>query len=275
MTTIDDLKKDNIFTESNNIRLRRLTGEDRSDFFRVLKAISSMPALYELDRVNELIWKEILSSDTVVAFAVEKKEQAVYVGNCMVKHPEAGILELGIDIAPEYQNQGIATEAMRLLVGKIRLLCPDQRLISRMYSDNDRSRHIILGLGGVKIAEEPAEYKEAAALSAAIYTAGGEKPSGTGAGENPAEPDGGEKPAGTDAGENPAVPDGGKKPAGPCAGENPAVPDGGKKPAGPCAGENPAEPDGGERTAGTEVRSESPSADRLKKTHIDVFEIRP
>jgi hypothetical protein len=134
MTTIDDLKKDNIFTESNNIRLRKLTGEDRSAFFRVLKAISSMPALYELDRVNELIWKEILSSDTVLAFAVEKKEQAVYVGNCMVKHPEAGILELGIDIAPEYQNQGIATEAMRLLVGKIRLLCPDQRLISRMYS---------------------------------------------------------------------------------------------------------------------------------------------
>ena len=189
MTTIDDLKKDNIFTESNNIRLRKLTGEDRSDFFRVLKAISSMPALYELDRVNELIWKEILSSDTVVAFAVEKKEQAVYVGNCMVKHPEAGILELGIDIAPEYQNQGIATEAMRLLVGKIRLLCPDQRLISRMYSDNDRSRHIILGLGGVKIAEEPAEYKEAAALAAAISTAGGEKPAGTDAGENPAEPD--------------------------------------------------------------------------------------
>ena len=257
MTTIDDLKKDNIFTESNNIRLRKLTGEDRSDFFRVLKAISSMPALYELDRVNELIWKEILFSDTVLAFAVEKKEQAVYVGNCMVKHPEARILELGIDIAPEYQNQGIATEAMRLLVGKIRLLCPDQRLISRMYSDNDRSRHIILGLGGVKIAEEPAEYKEAAALAAAISTAGGEKP------------------AGTDAGENPAVPDGGKKPAGTGAGENPAEPDGGEKPAGTDVGENPAVPDGGERTAGTEVRSESPSADRLKNTHIDVFEIRP
>ena len=257
MTTIDDLKKDNIFTESNNIRLRKLTGEDRSAFFSVLKAISSMPALYELDRVNELIWKEILFSDTVIAFAVEKKKQAVYVGNCMVKHPEAGILELGIDIAPEYQNQGIATEAMRLLVGKIRLLCPDQRLISRMYSDNDRSRHIILGLGGVKIAEEPAEYKEAAALAAAISTAGGEKPAGTDAGENPAEPDGGEKPTETDAGENPAVPDGGKKPAGTDAGENPAVPDGGKKP------------------AGTEVRSESPSADRLKNTHIDVFEIRP
>ena len=96
MTTIDDLKKDNIFTESNNIRLRKLTGEDRSDFFRVLKAISSMPALYELDRVNELIWKEILSSDTVIAFAVEKKEQAVYAGNCMVKHPEDGMLELGM-----------------------------------------------------------------------------------------------------------------------------------------------------------------------------------
>ena len=250
MTTIDDLKKDNIFTESNNIRLRKLTGEDRSDFFRVLKAISSMPALYELDRVNELIWKEILSSDTVVAFAVEKKEQAVYVGNCMVKHPEAGILELGIDIAPEYQNQGIATEAMRLLVGKIRLLCPDQRLISRMYSDNDAG-------------ENPA------------VPDGGKKPAGTGAGENPAESDGGEKPPRTDAGKNPAEPDGGEKPAGTGAGENPAVPDGGEKPAGTGAGENPAVPDGGERTTGTEVRSESPSADRLKNTHIDVFEIRP
>ena len=82
-----------------------------------------------------------------------------------MKNPEPGILELGVDVGTEYQNRGIGTRAMRLLITGIRQRCPGCRLISRIYSDN-ASIHIIRKLGGMKIAEEPGEHKEAAAVAA-------------------------------------------------------------------------------------------------------------
>ena len=84
-----------------------------------------------------------------------------------MKNPEPGILELGVDVGTEYQNRGIGTRAMRLLITGIRQRCPGCRLIARIYSDNVKSIHIIRKLGGMKIAEEPGEHKEAAAVAAA------------------------------------------------------------------------------------------------------------
>ncbi len=192
MTIIEKLKNDTVFTENDYLRLRRLTSEDHDSFLHVMKEVSPIPGLYDLDGFDELLWKEIISSNTEVTLAVEKKGGAApvrgngsivpaafsqnpsYVGECMVKHPEPGVLELGIDIAPEYQNRGIATEAMRLLIEKIRVIGPELKLIARIYSDNLKSCHIIRKLGGVKVREESAEYKEAAAV-AAVISEGSEK----------------------------------------------------------------------------------------------------
>ena len=206
MTIIDKLNKDDVFAEDEHLKLRKLTSGDRSVFFRILKQVSPVPEIYDLDGFEDLLWREILSSGTEMALAIEKKGAdadrplcqaagsqagqtasrieagesgpapvcgeernggAVYVGECMVKNPEAGILELGVDVGTEYQNRGIGTRAMRMLIAGIRKRCPDCRLIARMYSDNAKSIHIIRGLGGTKIAEEPGEHTEAAAVAAA------------------------------------------------------------------------------------------------------------
>lgn len=165
MTIIDKLNKDDIFAEDEYLRLRKLTSEDRADYFRVLKQVSPVPEIFNLDGFEDLLWKETLSSGTEMTLAIEKKGPA-YVGECMVKNPEPFILELGVDVGSEYQNRGIGTRAMRLLISKIRQRCPGCRLIARIYSDNAKSIHIIRKLGGMKIAEEPGEHKEAAAIAA-------------------------------------------------------------------------------------------------------------
>ena len=166
MTIIDELNKNDVIEEDECLKLRKLKPEDRADFFRVLKQVSPVPEIYDLDGFEDLLWKETLSSNTEMALAIEKKGPA-YVGECMVKNPEPGILELGVDVGTEYQNRGIGTRAMRLLITGIRQRCPGCRLIARIYSDNAKSIHIIRKLGGMKIAEEPGEYKEAAAVAAA------------------------------------------------------------------------------------------------------------
>ena len=166
MTIIDKLNKNDVIEEDECLKLRKLKPEDRADFFRVLKQVSPVPEIFNLDGFEDLLWKETISSNTETTLAIEKKGSA-YVGECMVKNPEPGILELGVDVGIEYQNRGIGTRAMRLLITGIRQRCPGCRLIARIYSDNVKSIHIIRKLGGMKIAEEPGEYKEAAAVAAA------------------------------------------------------------------------------------------------------------
>ena len=166
MTIIEKLNKNDVIEEDECLKLRKLKPEDRADFFRVLKQVSPVPEIFNLDGFEDLLWKETLSSNTEMTLAIEKKEPA-YVGECMVKNPEPGILELGVDVGTEYQNRGIGTRAMRLLITGIRQRCPGCRLIARIYSDNVKSIHIIRKLGGMKIAEEPGEHKEAAAVAAA------------------------------------------------------------------------------------------------------------
>lgn len=198
MTITDKLNKNDVIEEDECLKLRKLKPEDRADFFRVLKQVSPVPEIFNLDGFEDLLWKETLSSNTEMALAIEKKgadadraagqpacqtetvesgpapisgeekkNKTAYVGECMVKNPEPGILELGVDVGTEYQNRGIGTRAMRLLITGIRQRCPGCRLIARIYSDNAKSIHIIRKLGGMKIAEEPGEYKEAAAVAAA------------------------------------------------------------------------------------------------------------
>ena len=166
MTIIEKLNKNDVIEEDECLKLRKLKPEDRADFFRVLKQVSPVPEIFNLDGFEDLLWKETLSSNTEMTLAIEKKGSA-YVGECMVKNPEPGILELGVDVGTEYQNRGIGTRAMRLLITGIRQRCPGCRLIARIYSDNAKSIHIIRKLGGMKIAEEPGEHKEAAAVAAA------------------------------------------------------------------------------------------------------------
>lgn len=177
MTIIDELDKNDVIEEDKCLKLRKLKPEDRADFFRVLKQVSPVPEIFNLDGFEDLLWKETISSNTETTLAIEKKGSA-YVGECMVKNPEPGILELGVDVGTEYQNRGIGTRAMRLLITGIRQRCPGCRLIARIYSDNVKSIHIIRKLGGMKIAEEPGEYKEAAAVAAAAGRQG--KPSSPG-----------------------------------------------------------------------------------------------
>ena len=177
MTIIDELDKNDVIEEDKCLKLRKLKPEDRADFFRVLKQVSPVPEIFNLDGFEDLLWKETITSNTEMALAIEKKGSA-YVGECMVKNPEPGILELGVDVGTEYQNRGIGTRAMRLLITGIRQRCPGCRLIARIYSDNAKSIHIIRKLGGMKIAEEPGEHKEAAAVAAAAGRQG--KPSSPG-----------------------------------------------------------------------------------------------
>ena len=68
-------------------------------------------------------------------------------------------LEVGFDVSSDYHNYGIGTKIMSMLLKKIKVRFPGKRIIARVYSDNDKSQHIVKTLGGRKIGEELSEYE--------------------------------------------------------------------------------------------------------------------
>lgn len=79
-------------------------------------------------------------------------------------NPDTDCIEIGLDIAVQYQNRGIGTSVLRLLTAEIRSRFPDKKITARIYSDNDQSQRMIKKLGAKKVSEEPAEIAAAMAI---------------------------------------------------------------------------------------------------------------
>ena len=164
MTLIELLKRENIFTEGKSIVIRNLTEKDRLNYLHTLKGVSFIPQIFETKGFQDIVWQDVITSVSSITFAVERKHDSAYVGDCMMKVLTNDSFEVGVDVSPEYQNQGIGTEVMILVIAEIRKRFADKRIISRVYSDNDKSQHIIRLLGGIKIGEELSEYSAAVAI---------------------------------------------------------------------------------------------------------------
>ena len=70
MTIIDELDKNDVIEEDKCLKLRKLKPEDRADFFRVLKQVSPVPEIFNLDGFEDLLWKETISSNTETTLAM-------------------------------------------------------------------------------------------------------------------------------------------------------------------------------------------------------------
>ena len=164
MTTIDKLRRDAAFVENEEWLIRNLTDRDKETYIRTLKGVSKIQQIYETEGFKELAWKDALTSDSALTLAVERKSDRVYIGECMIRNPDADCIEIGLDIAVQYQNRGIGTSVLRLLTAEIRRRFPDKKITARIYSDNDQSQRMIKKLGAKKVGEEPAEIAAAMAI---------------------------------------------------------------------------------------------------------------
>ena len=169
MTIINELRGQSIFAENEDYIIRNLTDNDRNDYIRVLKSVSSIPKIFETDGFEDITWDEAINSNSFISFALVRKLDYRMVGDCMIKHSDTNIIEVGLDIGKVYQNQGIGTAVLRLFTAEIRRRYPEKKIVVRIYSDNDASQHIIKSLDVVKIGEEPSEYDAAMAIMREIY----------------------------------------------------------------------------------------------------------
>lgn len=164
MTIIEQLRRESFFSEGKEYVIRNLTEDDRFNYFHTLIEISPIPQIYEIEGFQDIAWKDVMTSASSLIFAVERKYDHTYVGDCMLKLYGNNSLEVGFDISSEYQNYGIGTEVMRMLIKEIKIRFPGKQIIARAYSGNEKSQHILKTLGWRKIGEEQSEYEAALAI---------------------------------------------------------------------------------------------------------------
>ncbi len=169
MRTINRIKKNDLLTENNKLRIRNLTPADRAGYLNLLREISSISRIYSTQRYDDLIWTETVFSDTEVTLVIEGKTDNAFMGECTVGCDLPDVLEIGIDIRPRYQNKGIGTEALCLLIGELQKLFPDRKLIAKVFSNNSRGLYLAGKIGAVKTGEETLNYVEAMTVPISEY----------------------------------------------------------------------------------------------------------
>ena len=160
-----DLVKKPVFAENETYKIRRLKDSDRTALFLLLRETSPIGQVFEIEGVEDIYWEMINTSDSSITYAVIKQTDQTFLGQIVLKsHPEDDAIEAGLDIMQKFQNHGIGSEVLKLVIGTLQKRFPETGIIAKAYSDNERSIHLIRILGGVKVAEEPGEYDAAAAI---------------------------------------------------------------------------------------------------------------
>ena len=160
-----DLVKKPVFAENETYKIRRLKDSDRTALFLLLRETSPIGQVFEIEGVEDIYWEMINTSDSSITYAVIKQTDQTFLGQIVLKsHPEDDAIEAGLDIMQKFQNHGIGSEVLKLVIGTLQKRFPETGIIAKAYSDNERSIHLIRILGSVKVAEEPGEYDAATAI---------------------------------------------------------------------------------------------------------------
>jgi len=160
-----DLVKEPVFAENETYMIRKLKNSDRPDLLLLLREISPIRQVFEIEGVEDLYWEMINASDSSITYAVIKQSDQAFLGQVVLKsHPEEDAIEAGLDIIQQFQNKGIGSEVLKVVIETLQKRFPEGKIIAKAYSDNERSVHLIRKLGGVKVAEEPGEYDAAIAI---------------------------------------------------------------------------------------------------------------
>lgn len=119
----------------------RLAEKETPDFLRN-SGISSAPS-----------WDDLLSAEHLTC-SILKKETGTFCGFCQLQWIFSAAPELGIDLLPEYQKQGIATEVLPPFLSRAKKLLPNSCFHAKIQKQNHPSQRLAEKIGGICIGEK-------------------------------------------------------------------------------------------------------------------------
>ena len=147
----DDLFDANgIFLHTEHYTIRSILPEDKNNYETLAQA--EQPAFLQ-DSANVLAWDELLSEDHLTCSILQKKTGA-FCGFCQLQWVFSDTPELGIDLLPEWQKQGTATEVLPPFLAHAKQLLKNRHFYSKIKKNNIPSQRLAEKIGGICVGEK-------------------------------------------------------------------------------------------------------------------------
>ena len=150
----------NIMMENALYLIRTVTDQDKDEYMRVHQENSDLSGAYDIEGFREYFWEHGILDSSDVYMMVLRKADHLHIGNCSFQGIQEEIIEIGLDIDIPFQNQGIGTDVLKMLVDYLRTHHAGQRIQMKTKSTNLPCRKMIEKAGGRKIGEEPTEIEQ-------------------------------------------------------------------------------------------------------------------
>ena len=130
----------------NRLILTVINDTEKENYLNVAYEYSTMKGAYKDEGFREMTWKDFLSDDIFVCSVYDKKTME-YAGYCSINNLAKHDWEVGIELRPEFCNQGYGTEALSLLMQEVYHLTGKNSFCARVDIDNYPSQKLMKKLG--------------------------------------------------------------------------------------------------------------------------------
>lgn len=152
MKYLDLFYPNGVFIETPNYILRQIQSADASyykklaasDFSSYLTSIKTEV----LSSSSDHAW-ESLQDHTHLTCTILSKKTMTFCGFCQLQWIFESTPELGIDLLPEFQKQGVATEVLPAFLSQAKKLLPIDYFYSKIKKNNLSSQRLAEKIGGV------------------------------------------------------------------------------------------------------------------------------
>ena len=149
MKFTDLFQPNHIFIETEHYTLRRIQPEDFPYYEKL--AQQEMPSFLNTScSTSALAWNDLLSEEHLTCSILEKATGS-FCGFCQLQWIENPVPELGIDLLPAYQNQGVAFEVLPAFLLQAKKLLQKDGFYSKIKKNNIPSQKLAEKIGGICI----------------------------------------------------------------------------------------------------------------------------
>lgn len=143
---------DGIFLETETYLLRRISPADLSDYEALAKA-ETPTFLQDSENASALALDELFSEEHLTCSILEKETQT-FCGFCQLQWIASPTPELGVDLLPAYQKQGVAAAVLPAFLSHSKELLGNDFFYSKIKKNNLPSQKLAEKIGGILVGEK-------------------------------------------------------------------------------------------------------------------------
>lgn len=138
---------DRIFTQTKHYLLRRISPDEQL-FYQKLAQAETPDFLKDTDTISAPDWDDLLSETHLTCSILETKTGA-FCGFCQLQWIFSPTPELGIDLLPAYQKQGVAAEVLPAFLSHAKEQLPISYFYAKIKENNLPSLRLAEKIGGI------------------------------------------------------------------------------------------------------------------------------